>query len=130
NARKCSAKPGRAFPLPSPAPSAVPRKRPPGPHAVNNRSFSRNTTERLLEIHQMIAAQKYPNTVQMARLLQVSRKTIKRDIQWLKDHWEAPIDYDFVRRGFFYSGPVDKLPGLATVTEAEMFALLVAHKAI
>jgi proteasome accessory factor B len=48
----------------------------------------------------------------------------------MKAHWDLPIAYSRSRRGYYYSKPVDKFPGVPTVTEAEMFALLVAHKAI
>ena len=42
---------------------------------------------------------------------------------------ELPIEYDARRYGFFYTATVEHFPGLP-VTEAEMFAMLVAHKAI
>jgi proteasome accessory factor B len=41
-----------------------------------------------------------------------------------------PIEYDRQRQGYFYSSEVKRFPGVPTVTEAEMFALLVAHKAV
>ena len=47
-----------------------------------------------------------------------------------RDHFELPIQYDRHRHGYFYSRPVDKFPGAPSITEAEMYALLVAHKAI
>src|SRR6267142_156433 len=103
---------------------------------IKNRSskienlLGRNPTERLLRIHQALAAQRFPNTFRLAKEFEVSQKTIKRDVQWMKDHWDLPIAYNRSSRGYYYSKPVDKFPGVPTVTEAEMFALLVAHKAI
>lgn len=93
-------------------------------------NLGRNATERLLKIHQSIAAQTFPNTFRLAQEFELSRKTIKRDIEWMRDHWDLPIAYNRNRRGYYYTKPVDKFPGVPTVTEAEMFALLVAHKAI
>src|ERR1051325_2319096 len=93
-------------------------------------TLSRNANERLLKIHQTIGAQKFPNTFRLAKDFEVSQKTIKRDIEWMKVHWDAPIEYDRRRHGYYYSKPVDKFPGVPTVTEAEMFALLAAHKSI
>ncbi len=90
----------------------------------------RNATERLLKIHQLLSAQKFPNTPRLAREFEVTQKTIKRDLQWMKDHWNAPIEYARERGGYFYSRPVTNFPGVPSVTEAEMFALLVAHKAL
>src|ERR1051326_8752201 len=76
------------------------------------------------------AALRFPNTFSLAKDFEVSQKTIKRDIQWMRDHWDLPIAFNRNRRGYHYTKPVDKFPGVPTVTEPEMFALLVAHKAI
>lgn len=90
----------------------------------------RNATERLLALHQLISARKYPNTVRMAREFDVSQKTVKRDVEWMRVHWDLPIEYDRQRHGYYYSREVTRFPGVPSVTEAEMFALLVAHKAV
>jgi proteasome accessory factor B len=92
--------------------------------------LSRNASDRILKIHHLIGAQKYPNTVTLARELEVSQKTIKRDIQFMIVRHELPIQFDHHRRGYFYSEPTDKFPGIPTVTEAEMSALLVGSKSI
>jgi proteasome accessory factor B len=102
----------------------------PQPPAPTESHPGRNATERLLKIHQLLAAEKFPNTPRLAREFEVTQKTIKRDIQWMKDHWNAPIEYDSRRGGYFYFKPMTQFPGVPSVTEAEMFALLVAHKAI
>jgi len=90
----------------------------------------RNATERLLAIHQLISAKRYPNTARLSREFDVSQKTIKRDVEWMRIHWDLPIEYDRERHGYFYSREVKQFPGVPTITEAEMFALLVAHKAV
>ncbi|MCI0744258.1 MAG: WYL domain-containing protein [Verrucomicrobia subdivision 3 bacterium] len=90
----------------------------------------RNATERLLAIHQLISAKRYPNTARLAREFDVSQKTIKRDVEWMRVHWDLPIEYDRERHGYFYSREVKQFPGVPTITEAEMFAMLVAHKAV
>jgi len=53
------------------------------PSTINHHpstNLSRNANERLLKIHQLIAAQRFPNTFSLARDLEISRKTLKRDI--------------------------------------------------
>jgi predicted DNA-binding transcriptional regulator YafY len=90
----------------------------------------RNATERLLAVHQLISAKRYPNTARLAREFEVSQKTIKRDVEWMRIHWDLPIEYDRERHGYFYSREVKQFPGVPTITEAEMFAMLVAHKAV
>lgn len=83
-----------------------------------------------MRIHQLLAADKYPNIRTVAAEFRISTKTIKRDFQYLRDHYDAPITYDRQRHGFYYAGPVTNFPAGPSITEAEMFSLLVAHKAI
>jgi proteasome accessory factor B len=101
-----------------------------GNETIDAARVGRNATERLLAIHQLISARRYPNTARLARDFDVSQKTVKRDVEWMRVHWDLPIEYDRQRQGYFYSREVKQFPGLPTVTEAEMFALLVAHKAL
>jgi proteasome accessory factor B len=86
--------------------------------------------ERMMLIHVFVAAEKFPNAVGLAAELEVSAKTLKRDIQFMRNHWNLPLEYHPRRRGYFYSACVNKFPGAPAVNEAELFALLVAHKAI
>src|SRR6516162_8651263 len=81
----------------------------------------RNATERLLAIHQLISARRYPNTARLARDFDVSQKTVKRDVEWMRIHWDLPIEYDRERHGYFYSREVKQFPGIPTITEAELF---------
>jgi predicted DNA-binding transcriptional regulator YafY len=83
----------------------------------------------MMYIHERLRAGKYPNSRKLAIELQISDRTIKRDLDFMRDRFRLPIDYDSSRYGFYYSEPVDKFPAIA-ITEAETFALLVAHKAI
>src|SRR5207247_5752841 len=96
---------------------------------VQQHVYSRPPWERMMRMHQLIKSGKYPNCSKLAREFEVATRTIKRDIDFMKDRLELPIEYDSRRYGFYYSKPVDQFPGVA-VTEAEVFALLVAHKAI
>ena len=65
----------------------------------------------------------------MARDLEVTDRTVKRDIEYMRDRHGAPIEYDDVKHGYYYTAKFDSLP-VAAMTEAELFALLVADKAI
>src|SRR5213592_3585829 len=96
---------------------------------VQQQVYSRPPWERMMRMHQLIKSGKYPNCSKLAREFEVATRTIKRDIDFMKDRLELPIEYDSRRYGFSYSKPVDQFPGVA-VTEAEVFASLVAHKAI
>ena len=82
-----------------------------------------------MRIHQLLQDNEYPNCSKLAREFELCARTAKRDLDFMKYRLNLPIEYDSRRNGFHYTAPVDQFPGLA-VTEAELFALLVAHKAI
>src|SRR5262249_22665284 len=85
--------------------------------------------ERMLRIHQAIAAGKYPNASSLAAEIEVVPKTIQRDIEFMRDRLELPIEYDARRYGYHYTEEVSAFPTLQ-ITEGELFALLVAEKAL
>ncbi len=82
-----------------------------------------------MRIHDQIKGKQYPNCTAIGREIEVSTRTIKRDIDFMKYRLNLPIEYDSRRYGYYYTEPVENFPKLS-VTESEVFALLVAHKAI
>ena len=106
------------------------RKRAPHPRPVDAAPLlSRPPLERITIIHSRIRGGKHPNCRQLAEQLDVSQKTIMRDIEFMRDRLRLPIEYDPVRHGFFYSEPVSNVVGL-DVSEGEVVALLIAQKAL
>jgi predicted DNA-binding transcriptional regulator YafY len=91
--------------------------------------LSRPPLERMLRIHQAIQSGKRPNATTLARELEVSSKSIYRDLDFMRDRLDLPIEYDGNRFGYFYSEAVNAFPTLQ-ITEGELFALLVAEKAL
>lgn len=83
----------------------------------------------MMRIHNAIHAGKFPNATTLARELEVSVRSVGRDIEFMRDRMSLPIVYDEVRHGFFYDGEVTALPSL-TISEGELFALAVAEKAL
>ena len=83
---------------------------------------------RIMQIHELLQGRKYPNCKGLSIDFEVSAKTIQRDIDYMRDQMQLPIDYDSVRRGFLYTKEVKNLPMVA-LTEGEIVALLVAHRA-
>jgi proteasome accessory factor B len=83
----------------------------------------------MLRIHRAIQAGDYPNATTLSGQLEVSTKSIYRDIDFMRDRLELPIDFDAVRNGFHYTQEVGSFPTLQ-ITEGELFALLVAEKAM
>lgn len=84
---------------------------------------------RMFKIHEYLAAGKYPNCARLAQDFEVSAKTVQRDIDFMRDQLQLPIDYDPVQHGFYYTKAVTTFPAL-TMTHGEVVALLVAQKAL
>ncbi|MGB1780817.1 MAG: helix-turn-helix transcriptional regulator [Limisphaerales bacterium] len=85
--------------------------------------------ERMLKIHQAIQSARYPNATGLAGQLEVSTKSIHRDIEFMRDRLDLPIEYDAARYGYYYTQEVGAFPTFH-VTEGEMVALLIAEKAL
>jgi len=81
------------------------------------------------QLHQQIKEGKFPNCRKLAEMLEISAKTVQRDIDFMRDRLNLPIDYDPLRFGFYYSRPVANFPSIE-VTEGEIIALFVAQKVL
>lgn len=90
---------------------------------------SRPPLERMLRIHQALQAGDYPNCTTLARTLEVSAKSIQRDLDFMRDRLNLPIAYDASRFGYHYTEEVKAFPTLQ-ITEGELVALVVAEKAL
>jgi len=90
---------------------------------------SRPPLERMLRIHQSLQSGKFPNASTLARELEVSTKSIHRDIEFMRDRLNLPIEYDAAHFGYHYIGEVSAFPTMQ-ITEGEIFALVVAEKAL
>jgi predicted DNA-binding transcriptional regulator YafY len=96
---------------------------------MNPSPLSRPPLERMLRIHQAVQSGKFPNASTLAREIEVATKTIHRDIEFLRDRLGLPIEFDSRRNGYFYTEEVSAFPTLQ-ITEGELFALVVAEKAL
>ena len=90
---------------------------------------ARPPLERMLRIHQAIQSGHYPNAVSLSVELEVSSKSIHRDFEFMRDRLQLPLQYDHNHKGYYYTGEVSSFPTLQ-ITEGELFALLVAEKAL
>jgi predicted DNA-binding transcriptional regulator YafY len=83
----------------------------------------------MLRIHQAIQSGHYPNSTALASEMEVSTKSIHRDVEFMRDRLELPLAYHHGRNGYYYTEEVGNFPTLQ-ITEGELFALLVAEKAL
>ncbi|MBP5576065.1 MAG: WYL domain-containing protein [Treponema sp.] len=97
---------------------------------MSSKGYTRNCNrhlilERLVEIHKKIKSGCYPNVKQLAYDLEVSIPTINRDIEFFKDRFHAPIEYDAKKRGYYYSDDYE-MP-LNRISSADMQTLSCAR---
>jgi predicted DNA-binding transcriptional regulator YafY len=83
----------------------------------------------MMRLHERLKAGSFPNCRKLADELEVSSKTIQRDIDFMRDRMGMPIEYDQLHFGFIYTEPVTSFPGIE-VSEGEVIALFVAQKAL
>lgn len=91
--------------------------------------FARPPLERMMRLHERLQSNNFPNCRSLAEELEVSTKTVQRDIDFMRDRMGLPIEYDQVHFGFFYSEPVTSFPSIK-VSVGEVMALFVAQKAL
>ena len=79
-------------------------------------------TNRVLLIDELIRSGSYPNAASMSRKMEVSARTIQRDIEYLRLFYNAPLEYDALRRGYFYTEPNFFIKSVL-LTEGELFSI-------
>ncbi len=83
----------------------------------------------MLRIHQLIQSGSFPNATQLAAELEVSTKSIHRDLEFMRDRLGLPLEFDRAHFGYFYTQEVSAFPTVQ-ITEGELFALIVAERAL
>jgi proteasome accessory factor B len=83
----------------------------------------------MLRIHQAIQSRTYPNAATLAFELEVSTKSVHRDLEFMRDRLGLPLEFDGHKRGYHYTEEVNAFPTLQ-ITEGELVALVVAEKAL
>ena len=78
-------------------------------------SLPKSALARLYIIDQQIASGKYPNTKYLVSHLrepwgEISISTVSRDIEFMRNRLFAPIEYDALHRGYYYSEPNYRIP--------------------
>ncbi len=84
---------------------------------------------RMLQIHERLQTGRRTNCRTLAAALEVSPRTIQRDIDFMRDQLGLPVDYDVVAHGFYYTREVVQFPTMK-ISEGELVALSVARKAL
>ena len=83
----------------------------------------------MLRIHQVLQSGVFPNASTLAREIEVATKTIHRDLEFMRDRLNLPLEFNPTRNGYHYTEEVSAFPTMQ-ITEGELFALVVAEKAL
>lgn len=79
-------------------------------------------TLRLFQVAEYIKNHHYPNTTELCREFEVSRSTMMRDIEFLQNRYNAPIEYDFANKGYYYTDPTFTIQSIM-LSEGELFTV-------
>ena len=90
---------------------------------------SRPPLERMQRLHDLLSNEQRVNCQQLGKDFEVSYKTIQRDLDFMRDRLNLPIEYDPTRYSFRYTEKVEAFP-LLQVSEGEILALFVAQKVL
>ncbi len=91
-----------------------------------------NRSERFYKIDQILHERRVVSTEIFLQELGISRATLKRDMEYLRERFHAPIVWDREAGGYRFAsvnttGPAYALPGV-WFSAHELYALLAAHK--
>jgi len=95
---------------------------------VSRETLPKTGLPRVYRIDKEIASGCFPNSDDLAQLCETSISTISRDIEFMRDQLRAPIEYDALNRGYYYTEERFRLP--AGFTSAEDLLALSMAKSI
>ena len=77
---------------------------------------------RLLRLEKAIQTIPYPSVSRLMDELEVSRRTVLRDLEELRIYYNAPIEYDRLRKGFYYTDETFFVKNVL-ISEGELVAM-------
>src|SRR6266487_5078012 len=91
--------------------------------------YSRPPLARMMRVHTLLQSRRYPNCRKLADELEVSPKTVQRDLDFMRYSMGLPIEYDQMHFGFYYTEPVSSFPNVE-ISQGELVALYIGQKAL
>lgn len=80
---------------------------------------------RIQWLHRKISDMSYPNAKHIAERFGISHRQAQRDVDFLKNKLSAPVEFDYQRRGFYYSSAYT-LPVAFTAINDEDYSGIIA----
>jgi proteasome accessory factor B len=90
---------------------------------------SRRPMLRIQRIHEAVKEGSFPNCRSLAERLEVTDKTVQRDISFMRDELGLPLKYDRGMHGYTYIGAIDQCPAFG-LGARELSGYLRAREAI
>jgi predicted DNA-binding transcriptional regulator YafY len=90
---------------------------------------SRPAIWRVMEIHKIIRTGRHPNCTTLAKEIEVTSKTIQRDISFMRDQLDLPLEYHPIKHGYYYTRPVTEFP-ILHLSRTDLVALFLARHAL
>ena len=79
-------------------------------------------THRIIQIDEDIRSGKYPSVAYLMEKHGVSKRTIMRDIEFLRDRYNAPVEADRTRKGYYYTDSTFAIKNVL-LTEGDLFTI-------
>lgn len=107
-----------------------PRSRSKPRHSDSKRAGVRRTVDwRIARLTSIIAEGRFPSCEALAKEIEVSAKTIQRDLSHMVNQRDYPLEYDEKRHGWHFTKPVSEFAPMQ-LSIGELVALFVAQKAM
>src|SRR4051812_7526556 len=101
-----------------------------GQNRLKNIQF--DTQPQLARLHglvQRIQRGDYPTRKILAQEWEKTARTIQADLDFMRDVWGLPLEYDPYKYGYYFSEPIGKFP-MVPISEQELVSVFVAQKAL
>ena len=98
-------------------------------HIAVRAGKTRAPMERIYQIHEAVAEGRLPNCSSLAKELEVTAKTIQRDISFMRDRLNLPLHYDERTHGYRYTQDVSRFP-VFELQAADIAGLFLAWEAL
>ena len=91
------------------------------------KSLTHPQHERLFRILKMLSDGGYPNCNDFADELETTRRTVLRDLDFMRDRMHVPVEFDRSHNGYYLTEPVENLP-MIEISESDLVLLFVAER--
>lgn len=83
--------------------------------------------ERLRKISVEIQRGRYPTKADLARIVERHPRTVQRDLEALVNRFDAPLEFDREKNGFYFTDPAWQFPQII-LTEGELIGFFAAER--